>query len=151
MTPLWPCSQCGAPGARNIAAHGYCATHATDLYRSLPVEAWRDGGRGLSTGQHRPDHGPEFHDLRCALCGATWVGTLLESCQWCRDRIDAQRATQARLLLNPHLPSVDNPNRVGAIVEWGRRLAHATQTGVVTETDAHHAINRIEGNHDRAA
>jgi hypothetical protein len=40
---------------------------------------------------------------------------------------------------------------VGAIVEWGRRLAHATQTGVVTETDAHHAINRIEGNHDRAA
>lgn len=148
MTPLWPCSQCGAPGARNIGAHGYCATHATDLYRQLPVEAWRDGGRGLLNGRHRPDHGPEFHDLQCALCGATWVGTLLEPCGWCQDRIDAQTVAQARLLLNPHLPTGD---RSGAIVEWGRRLAVAVETGVISEHDAHQAITRIEGHRDRAA
>ncbi len=151
MTPLWPCGTCGAPGARNIAAHGYCATHASDLYRSLPVEAWRDGGRGLSTGQHRPDHAPECYDLECALCGATWVGTLLEPCGWCQDRIDAQTASQARLLLNPVLPPSDTGSRPAAIAAWVTRLAHAAAAGIITELDAQHAINRIQGHRDRAA
>lgn len=139
---------CGAPGARNIAAHGYCATHATELYRSLAPEAWVDGGRGLLNGLHRPDHAPEMFDLECALCEATWVGVFLERCGWCQDRIDAQTAAQARLLLNPALPPGD---RSAAIAAWGVRLAVAVETGIITEQDAHHAINRIEGNRDRAA
>lgn len=151
MTELWPCSQCGAPGARNIAAYGYCATHATNLYRQLDVEAWQDGGRGLLAGQHRPDHAPEMFDLECVVCGATWVGTLLEPCAWCLDRIDAQRHTQARLLLNPELPPTGTARRSLAIAEWVAHLARAVQTELVTPQDALRAITRIDGTRDRAA
>lgn len=149
--PLWSCTVCGAPGARNIGVDGHCATHASDLYRMFEPEAWVDGGRGLPAGAHRPDHGPEFYDLQCALCDATWVGTVLERCGWCRDRTDTQTAAQAALLLDPTLPAVDDTRRAAAVAAWVGRLARAVQSGIVTETDAEQALDRIEGDRDRAA
>jgi len=146
----WPCSTCGAPGVKNLGTKGYCAAHLTDLYRMFDVEVWNGRGIGLQAGPRRPDHGPEFAELECAVCSATWVGTLFEPCGWCEHTIDAMRAGQVRLLLNPELPDVDDVRHDGAIRGWGERLARGVEAGLITDAAAMQAWRKVVDD-DRAA
>jgi hypothetical protein len=81
-TAPWPCSECGAPGIRNVYARGYCTPHLADLYRRLNPAVWLCNGIGLPAGP-RPDHGDGYHNLQCVACEATWVGATFERCPWC--------------------------------------------------------------------
>ncbi len=138
----WPCSACGAPGVRNLGTQGYCASHLSAFYAKISAEAWDGRGVGLLAGRHRPDHGPEFFDLCCSSCSATWVGALFEPCSWCERHLVRQREHQADLLLTPLLPDVDDARYTTAVKAWAERLARGVEAGIVTEHEARRVLHR---------
>ena len=141
----WPCSTCGAAGLRNIAALGFCPMHLCELYRSLSPEVWDGRGIGLLDGRRRPDYGPEYAELRCSLCSATWAGPVFDACPWCADRLDAQRRHQVEVLLHPELPEVADARHDGAVRAWGERLARGVEAELLTEQQARAAWRREVG------
>jgi hypothetical protein len=140
----WPCSQCGAAGFRNVYARGYCATHLAELYACFDVDVWDGQGVGVLDVGHRPDHGPEFYDLRCVVCGATWVGPLLAPCTWCSDVLARNLIWQAELTLTPPDVDPDDATYDARMAAWAERLRRAIEAGIVTTAEADDAINRLE-------
>jgi hypothetical protein len=160
----WPCSQCGAPGFRNVYTRGYCVTHLAELYACFDRQVWDGQGVGVQAGVHRTDHGPAFYDLQCTLCGATWVGPLLDPCSWCAERAARDLSDIRHELLYPEwavpqgeryeaLSELDKRVwdqtrgiRRGVAVEhaWARALRQAIEAGIITVAEADDAINRLE-------
>jgi len=140
MTPPWPCSQCGAPGFRNVYARGYCPTHLSQLYARFDPDIWDGQGIAVQAGGHRPDHGPEYYDVTCTLCHATWVGRLLDDCTWCQDARARDLIWQAELTLTP--PDVDPDDTLydTRMAAWGERVARAVDAGIVTPEAAQKAL-----------
>jgi hypothetical protein len=157
------CFECGAPGFRDLPGRTYCASHLADLYRRLSRETWDGQGIGLPEG-HRPDHGPEFWNLRCVLCGAGWVGCRFDPCTWCLDRLELAREQARRELLPPpwlrsdagtsrydDLSEVDKAvwdrtrgqrRDTDSLAAWAVQLRRAVAEGTVTADEAEQAIRR---------
>lgn len=145
---LWPCStvddlgrQCGLPGVRNIAASGFCAEHLAAFY----FRVLGGLGVGRQVGPLRLDWGPNFANLECCVCEATWVGPLGEPCYWCERLDQIQRKHQAEIVSRP--PDIDRADTrfVPAMRAWGERLARAVAAGIVTEDRARNAWRRQVG------
>lgn len=144
----WPCSTCGAAGVRNVYAAGYCGAHLNELYRTFRPEVWGGLGIGLQAGPRRPDFGPEYVDVECSACGATWIGPLFEACPWCADALERMRQRQAVLLLNAELPDPADVRYDGAVKAWGERLARGVDAGLISEHEArqvlhHRGVRRV--------
>ena len=143
MTP-WPCTTCGAVGVRNVGTRGYCATHISDLYRSFAPQVWTVG-IGVLAGVARPEHGPEFHELACVACDATWVGPLFESCWWCERALAVQQDAQAVLALTAPDCDPADARWAGAMEAWRGRLRRAVEAELITATQAERAWDRTRG------
>jgi hypothetical protein len=147
-----------------VYARGYCAIHLAELYACFDVDVWDGQGVGVLDVGHRPDHGPEFYDLRCVVCGATWVGPLLDPCSWCAERAARNLLNLRHELLWPDwvVPQDDRYEALSEVdklvwdqtrgihrdvaVEraWAERLRHAVEAGIITAAEADDALNRIE-------
>jgi hypothetical protein len=45
-------------------------------------------GVGRQNGPLRPDYGPNWAELKCDQCGATWVGVIGDPCGWCEKALE---------------------------------------------------------------
>lgn len=138
MTTPWPCSTCGAPGARNLGTQGHCAQHLTTFYRRLPQHVWNGIGIGLPTGPITDG----LAKLDCSLCGAGWTGPVFMQCPWCLRSVADMRTWQAELVLTP--PDTDPADqRYNTTMEgWIDRIATAVKAGIVTRTQAEQALRK---------
>jgi hypothetical protein len=140
---LWPCSTCGAPGVKNLAAHGYCSEHFADVLRSFDSAVFLAHGIGLQTGVLRPDWGPTFAELTCVACDASWVGQIGEACGWCARNRELIVRYQADITTTPPDVDRDDRNYGRRMRAWAERLARAVDAGVITEADADRAWKRV--------
>ncbi len=132
----WPCSTCGAPGVRNVFASGYCPAHLAELYRTFSPAVWKLQGVGVQDGPRRPDIGPEYAELRCVACDATWVGGLFERCPWCARQLELLQRCAAETVLTPPDVDPDDRRRTFRLEAWADRLAVAVEAGTVTRDEA---------------
>lgn len=93
-------------------------------------------GTGIKDGPHRPDFGAGWANLTCDTCGATWVGPIGETCEWCATDQENQQRWQAEKLLAPELPDPADVRYPASFLAWGERLARAVTAGLVTKTQA---------------
>lgn len=142
MTAPWPCSTCFAPGVRNVFTRGYCARHLAELYRTFSPAVWTLRGAGVQAGPRRPDHGPEYVELECVACAASWVGTLLAPCPWCAEALTRMQSWQAQNVLR--VPDVDADDRTypARMSAWATRMATAVEAGLITAAQARAAWDR---------
>lgn len=138
----WPCSACGEPGYRNVAARGYCRRHFAALLATFDPAVFEMRGFGVQAGPPRPDHGAGFMELECVVCGAGWVGELLDPCPWCMASLERMARWQAERLLDPDLPDPDDRRFDGARRAWAERLARGVEVGLITERQARRAWAR---------
>jgi hypothetical protein len=138
-----PCA-CGQPATRTLGATPYCDECAEQVLGPIRQKvAQRDGvGFGEQHGKRRPDWGFSYAELKCNMCGATWVGPLHERCSWCEDALDHMRAWQAEILLRPELPDRDDQRYDDAIQAWCGRLGRGIQAELITEQQAALAVQR---------
>jgi hypothetical protein len=140
----WPCSECGAPGIRNLGARGYCMAHLTEVWRLIRPEVWltEGGGHGLPE-LMRPDHGEGFAELTCSCCGASWVGAAFARCPWCVALLERMRESSAAAVMTP--PDPDDLHYEERMRAWAERLARAVDAGVVRRERAVAAWRREVG------
>ena len=141
----WRCSTCGAPGIRNVFARGYCPAHLAELYRTFSPAVWKLQGVGVQDGPRRPEVGPEYAELICIACGATWIGALFERCDWCAEALERVTSYQAELVLEPPDVDRDDQRYVVRLEAWAARLAIAVQAGLVDEDKARRVWDREVG------
>lgn len=136
------CGRCNAePATIPMAITYWCAECWSELQtRTILPEGFDGVGREITP---RPDWGPQYRDLECSECAATWVGPLLEPCPYCAGLFERSVAEQKTLVLRPDLPDVGNPRRTTAERAWAERLAVAVQAGTVTEREARYALDRL--------
>lgn len=142
MTAPWPCSTCGAPGARNLGTQGYCAQHLTAFYRRLPSHVWDGIGWGLPTG---PIADTGSADLECSLCAATWIGPAFMSCPWCLRAVADMRRWQAELVLTPPDTLPHDIRYRDAMTTWADRLVNAVKADLITREQAERTWQRAVG------
>ncbi len=137
---------CGQPATRTLGARPYCDECAEQVLAPIRKKvAQRDGvGYGEQHGRRRPDWGYSYADLKCNLCGATWVGPIYERCTWCEDALDRMRQWQAEMLLDPDLPDPDDARYKAACGAWAQRLGRAVNSELVTVQQAIGALQREE-------
>lgn len=119
-------------------------------------------GRGSQYGPPLDDGG--WAALRCDECGATWAGTIGETCGWCLDAEQRLRQATHDDLLHPawlheHGPRYDalsdidkriwdrTRGQTGArdsVPFWAARLKRAVESGLVTRIEADQAIERVD-------
>lgn len=145
---LWPCSTCGAPGARNIAARGACIAHAVEFYRQLPDHVWQLNGIGLPVAAVDGD-GTAL--LECVACLAGWRAAPFTRCPWCRRACELLIEAQARLVLEPPAIDHDDPRHDVAVAAWVERLVVAVRAELVTEQQARRVLARVGEVADAAA
>lgn len=133
-TRLEPCNMCGLPAVRKLADRSYCATHASEIFRTFDPIVWGlDGGIGLFVGAR--DDG--MADVVCSACQATWVGVPFERCGYCAAHLERALRWAAQDVLKPP------QNQSGdAMRAWARRMAAAVREGVVTGDRANAAWRR---------
>lgn len=139
---IWPCSECGRTGCKNLGTRGYCAEHLSAFYLSLPDHVWLLGGLAVVDGRPRPDHCEACYDVRCAGCGATWVGPPAEPCGWCAESLRLAIEMQAKLTLAP--PEVDRDDRLfeRMYLSWAERMGRGVKDEFISERDAERAWSR---------
>lgn len=141
MTP-WPCTACGASGARNIGAKGYCVTHLAELFGTFDPAVFTNRGVGVPSGAARPDLGPSIADLRCNSCGATWAGLAGEPCWWCERSRQRMLEHQAELVLTAPDVDPDDALHDDVMGAWTGRLRVAIEAGIIEERDAERVLRR---------
>ncbi len=145
---FWPC-RCGAPGTRNLGADGYCGRHLSELVAGFKEHNFDGIGVGLCH-----DDPPIFDGgavyLRCNLCPATWLGRVLDRCDWCAHAVLQQRVWQAELVRRVPEVDRDDVSYENAMRAWGQRLATAVLAGLIDQHQARRAWHR-EVNHDHIA
>lgn len=99
-------------------------------------------GHGCQVGPMRPDWGPDWAELACDQCPATWVGPIGEPCRWCAAALDRQRLWQHDLALEPPDVERDAADYTARMKGWAERLAIAVRSGIVTEAEARRAWER---------
>lgn len=99
-------------------------------------------GTGRQDGPLRPDWGPQWAELTCDTCAATWVGPIGEPCGYCDAAEERQRAWQAAMVLDVELPDRDAGHYANAVRGWGARLRRAIDAELIAETDARRAWQR---------
>lgn len=144
-----PCSQCGQPAARLIAALAFCASCAEAFLEPIRARvAAREItetpgiGFGRQIGPSRADWGPDFADLQCDVCEATWTGPIGESCSYCAQWLDLATETQRQRLLWPDLPDPQSDRHYPALQTWAKQLAAAVAEQIITEHQARAAWDR---------
>ena len=144
-TAPWPCSRCGTPGVRNIAASAFCGTHLTELFDTFDPSIWAANGVGLPRGLERPEYGPGNADLTCVACGASWVAVPGDPCPFCGRSRELLAEHQRSLLIRP--PDIDAKHQSydTVMMAWGERLKRAVDAGVLTRTQAQAAWRRGVG------
>lgn len=135
----WPCSTCGEPGYKNIAAKGYCRRHLAELFATFDPAAFGLIGVGVQAGPMRPDHGPHDAELECVVCEARWVGELLDPCPYCARSVEKMLAWQAQLVLTPPDLEPTDVRYAAAARAWAERLARAVESGLIDAEQARRA------------
>lgn len=133
---LWPCSVCGAPGARNLAANGYCGEHLAAVLRSFDPAVFTAHGVGLQAGVARPDFGLNYAELVCVACDASWVGPIGESCPYCAVARELIVEYQATLTLTPPDVDPEHQDYDARMRGWAGRLSRAVDAGLIEERAA---------------
>ena len=116
-------------------------------------EGWEIGA-GEQVGPLCPDYGPDWAELCCSWCGATWVGVIDDGCPWCYAAAQRQWHYQRELTLTP--PDLEDElndrDWNHAISAWMERLDRAIAAGVITVHEASNAYQRAtRGRHRGAA
>jgi hypothetical protein len=99
-------------------------------------------GTGGQIGPLRPDWGPEWADLKCDECGATWTGPIGEICPWCIEAEERQRKWQAELVLKAPEVDLDDIAYEGVMRAWRQRLKVAAGADIITERKAREVWER---------
>jgi hypothetical protein len=140
----WPC-MCGAPGVRNIGTDGYCAAHLGDLYATFTPAVFKMNGVGVQDGHQRPEWGPNYYDVRCVACGATWAGLVGEPCAWCALSLQQMTEWQSETVVQPPEVDIDDERWPNALEAWAKRMRVAVTAGIITERTAVAALSREAG------
>jgi hypothetical protein len=121
---------------------GYCGRHRSGL-----VATYKPHNFGcIGVGMCRDD--PPIADdgavyVRCSLCGATWLGRVLDRCTWCAHALVQQQAWQVRLVLQAPEVDPDDVVRYETTMRgWGERLATAVAAGLIDRNQARRAWRR---------
>jgi hypothetical protein len=99
-------------------------------------------GTGQQTGPLRPDWGPNWADLQCDQCDATWTGPIGEPCHYCTLTIERMRRWQTQLTLKPPDIHPDDTRYPAALHAWGQRLHRAITAQLITHTQARNTYQR---------
>jgi hypothetical protein len=126
---------------------------------------------GVQHGPLRPDYGPEWAELRCDTCNAGWTGIPGDPCQWCQTSLQRLIADTRTDLLDPPWLTVTHGPRYdelcddsklvwdrtrdqvrgdGSAVTWAGRLRRAVEAGLITQSEADHALRRFGVDHPPA-
>lgn len=112
---------------------------AWDLPRPETDRLWSNLGWALG-----PADNPPEVDRWCKRCGATWVGTELESCWWCERAHEALIAAQRTVvLMDPDMPNVldCHDKEIQRTADaWSARLAVARAASLVSAVEADEAV-----------
>lgn len=138
----WPCDTCGAPGVRNLGAHGHCAVHLAELYDRFDPAVFKMSGVGIQHGALAPEFGPTYAHLRCNACGATWAGVPGEVCRWCADALKRMHEWQAELLLTEPDTDPTDARYIDALRAWADRLDVGVAAGIIDRKTAERALLR---------
>ncbi len=99
-------------------------------------------GHGRQHGPLRPDYGPQWAELACDTCHATWVGIINDPCTWCEQALQRLLADQRHNLLHPPwLHDNDGPRHDELM--WAARLRRAVEADLITDLEARNAIRRV--------
>lgn len=85
---------------------------------------------------------PHERNLKCDVCGATWVGADGDPCTWCADALNRQAKWQAELLLQPPDIDPDDRNHDNVMLAWAQRLKRGVEAELVTQMQASNAWER---------
>jgi hypothetical protein len=101
-------------------------------------------GVGEQHGPLRPDYGPDWAELICDKCDATWVAIIGSNCLWCQRALENMCRWQAELTLR--LPDIDPDDQRydNAMTAWAQRLARAVNAQLITEAKARLALARAK-------
>lgn len=138
------CHACGVPAVRRLGAQGFCSAHLEELFAGFDPAVFAYRGIGHQNGPLHPEFGPQFAELACNACTASWVGIPGEQCSWCQRSYDALLEHQAQLALTPPDVDLDDAARDHALEAWEDRLWVAVQAGVVEPHAAARIVRREE-------
>lgn len=96
-------------------------------------------GFGRQYGPLRLDYGPEWSDLKCDQCGATWVGIIDEPCGWCDAALERMTRWQAELVIQRPDVDPEDSRYNTAMRAWAARMATAVTAGIITKRQADNA------------
>ena len=149
------CAKCPEPASQTIGTEDLCdgcyLAYVAPLKTKYGNERLRresgslvlDRSTGaVQIGLHRPDHGPEFFEVACPICQASWVGPIGDLCWFCAQAAEHQRRCEAQLVIVP--PDVDrcSAKYVAAMSAWAARLANAVRAEIISEPNAYAVWNR---------
>lgn len=136
MNPTEPCVECGSTAVRTLAINAYCEQCAEAILAPIRARVIQTPGQGIGRQiAPRPDWGTKWADLECDECSAGWTGPINEPCSYCAVRHEQTRQHQRDLCLAA-------PDDQTTPTAWAHRLQHAIEAGLITRTEANHAIRR---------
>ena len=142
MAPEGPqvCAECDDVAEVRLALTPLCVA----CWRSI-TNPWRERHDVPLTGRGRVVGAPRFDGwavLRCVDCRYSWIGPPGERCHECPRLADQRRVWQAELTLRPPDVELDDKHRGARLEAWAERLGRAVESGLITEAQARHAIER---------
>ena len=138
----WACTECGAPGARNLGANGYCGAHLAALHTLFDPAVFAYNGRGHQMAP-ADDWGAPYATLACNACAATWIGISGEQCWWCQQAHRIMIDHQTELLLQPPDIDRDDQRYKPAMTAWADRLWVGVQAELITQPQAEQTLKRV--------
>jgi hypothetical protein len=99
-------------------------------------------GIGRQAGPLRPDYGPDWAELACDQCSATWVGRIGDPCDWCEKALERMRQWAGEDALRPPEVDPDDIRYDARMAAWAGRLRRAVSVGLILEADAVAALRK---------
>jgi len=102
-------------------------------------------GVGQQVGPLRTDWGPDWADLQCPICDASWVGRIGSLCYWCCKSLANMIQWQREAVLTPPDMELGDKRRPNALLAWGKRLKVQVDAGNITKEEAERVYKRELG------
>lgn len=99
-------------------------------------------GHGYQVGPLRPDWGPQWADLACDACGATWTGPIGEPCWYCARARQLMLDHQAAATLTPPDVEPDDIGYTTAVGAWLDRMTIAAEAGIIARDELRRAWDK---------